>query len=87
MAKEKQKNEQLEVQLNLEKQKIDQHAIQKQQQLSQKLKQLQMTHQQEIKAKEEKITQQKLNIEYFRDYTKVEEFKKETLEANKALSQ
>jgi len=75
------------VQLNLEKLKIDQHAIQKQQKLSQQLKQLQLTHQQEIKAKEEKISQLQLYTEQFKDYPKVEEFKNKALEENKALSQ
>ena len=46
-----------------------------------------MTHQQEIKTKEEQITQLQLRIEQFIDYPKLEEFKKEALEANKALSQ
>lgn len=84
---QKQKSEQLEEQLNLEKQKIDQQAIQRQQQLSQELEQLKLTHQQEIKSIEEKITQLQLSIEQFKDYPEVEEFKKEALEANKALSQ
>ena len=46
-----------------------------------------MTHQQEIKAKEEKITQLQFSLGQLKDYPKVEEFKKEALEENKALSQ
>lgn len=46
-----------------------------------------MTHQQDIKSKEDKITQLQLSIEQFKYYPKVEKFKKEALEAKKALSQ
>jgi len=46
-----------------------------------------LTHQQEIKSKEDKITHLQISIEQFKYYLKVEEFKKEAFEANKALTQ
>jgi len=54
--------------------------------LSQELNKLQAAVQQENKAKEEKITQLQLQVEKFKGYPKVGEFRKEALEVTKALS-
>lgn len=45
-----------------------------------------MEIQQEKKAKEDQISQLQLQIEKFKGYSKVSEFKKEALEVTKALS-
>lgn len=44
-------------------------------------------HQQEIKCKEEQITQRQFSLGQFKDYPKIEEFRKEALETNKVLCQ
>jgi len=76
----------LNEQLLKEKQRIDQHAIQKQQELSQALSKLQSLNEQLSKSKEEQIAQLSLQIERFIGYPQVGEFKSEALQITKALS-
>lgn len=81
------RSKQLEEQLSIEKKKIDEQALNKQQQLSQEVEKLQNLLQNE---KNEKIEQEKifqLALEKFKDYPKIDQFKTEALETSKLLSQ
>jgi len=83
---QRQLNEQLNEQLKHEKQRIDEQAIHKQQELSQALSKLQLLSEQEKKSKEEQIVQMKYQIEQFKGYPQINEFRTEALEMTKALS-
>ena len=76
----------MEEQLGIEKKKLDQQALNKQQQLTQEVAKLQTLLQNEknAKAKQEKIFQARLDK--FKDYPKLDQFKTEALETNKLLS-
>lgn len=86
LAEHKQSNEQLNEKFLKEKQRIDQHAVQKQKELYQALKKLKTINEQLRKSKDEQIAQLSLQIERFKEFPKVEEFKSEALQINKALS-
>ena len=77
------RSKQPEEQLSIEKKKIDEQALNKQQQLSQEVEKLQNILQNEKNAKieQEKIFQSAL--EKFKDYPKLYQFKTEALEMNK----
>ena len=81
------RSKQLEEQLSIEKNNIDEQALNKQQQLSQEVEKLQNLLQNEKNAKieQEKIFQSALDK--FKDYHKLEQLKNEALETNKLLSQ
>ena len=86
LAAQRQSNEQLNEQLIKEKQRIDQHAVLKKKALSQALNKLKIINEQLSKSKDEHITQLSLQIERFKEFPKVEEFKSEALQITKALS-
>ena len=85
MAAYQQSNNQLNEQLFKEKQRIDQHAVQKQKELSQALSKLKSLNEQLSKSKEEKIAQLSLQIERFKEYPQVREFKSKALQITKTL--
>lgn len=78
-------NDQLTQQLQTEKQRIDQSAIQKQKDLSEALAQLRTANEQMMKMKDEKIAQLSSQLEIIKGTQKVEEFRAEALQINNAL--
>ena len=78
---------QLEGKLGIEKKKLDQQALNKQQQLTQEVAKLQTLLQNEKTAKVEKEKIFQARLEKFKDYPKIDQFKTEALETNKLLSQ
>ena len=87
MEEERLRVKQLEEQLSIEKSKLDQQALNKQQQLSQEVSKLQTLMQNENVAKEEKSKIFQARLDKFKDYPKINQFKTEALETSKLLSQ
>lgn len=77
LAVQKQLNDQLNDHLLKEKQRIDEQEIHKQQELSQALTKLQLLNEQLNKSKEEQIAQLTVQIERFKEYPQVGEFRSE----------
>lgn len=82
---QQQNNYQLTKQLQEEKQRIDEGAIQRQKELSAALEQLRISTEGTIKAKYEQIAQLSTQIEQMKKLPQVDEFKAEALQLNKAL--
>ena len=82
---QQQMNDQLTQQLQEERQRIDQSAIQKQKELSEALAQLQTANELMIKTKDEKIAQLSSRLEVIKGTQKVEDFRAEASQINSAL--
>lgn len=78
-------NNQLAQQLEAEKQRIDQAAIQKQNELMEALEKLKTANEQMVKTKDEQITQITSQLEKIKGASQVTEFRKEAALINNAL--
>ena len=78
-------NNQLVKQLQEQKQRIDEGAVQRQKELSVALEQLRISTEGTMKSKDEKIAQLTTQIEQMKKLPQVDEFKAEALQLNKAL--
>ena len=85
MLTQQQTNNQLTQQLQEEKQRIDQSAVQKQKELSEALAQLKTTNEQMLKIKDEQIAQLSAQLEKTKNLPQVAEFRAEAVQINKAL--